>query len=148
MDIEKRKDGKFEVEVTRNSDERFGEKTFRVLSPFGEKINCGDTVLGYDLSTIVPHQWEDKLVQDCPDVVLVTRPHNKKAKVKRLNGLSDAEVSESDEESLSEPGKVSEENLQDKIEEEKDTKEEIQEIDDKIQEVEEKIQEIMIEDSY
>lgn len=114
LDIEATDNGKYEIQVARSNDERFGEITYFVKSHIGKGINCGDSVLGYDLVTIVPHHWNESISQKCPDVILVHRVHQKKKSFKRLNGIDDAETSESDEENENE-----EEEKKNKVEERK-----------------------------
>ena len=98
LDIEETANGRYEIEVARSNDERFGESTYRVNTVIGKGISCGDTVLGYDFVTIVPNHWMDTVMHDFPDVILVQKLKEKKPKNrKRLAGLEKIEVSESEE---------------------------------------------------
>ena len=98
LDIEELGNELYDVEVTRNSDARFGEITYRVRTHLGKNLICGDTVLGYDLVTIVPNQWEDTVIRELPDVILVKKPNQKIVKAQRLPGLEEKEISDSEEE--------------------------------------------------
>lgn len=100
LDIERAENGTFELEVAKNNNERFAETTYKVKSLVGKGVNCGDIVLGYDFTTIVPHHWEEKVLNSMPEVIIVNRPQTKTIKVKRLVG-SDAELTDPDD--LQEP---------------------------------------------
>jgi nonsense-mediated mRNA decay protein 3 len=105
LDVEET-NGKFDLEVARNNDERFGEVTYRIWSQIGRGITSGDMVLGYDLTTIVDHQWADRIVAEAPDVILVSKAkENKKKMGKRLQGLEGKEISESEKENDREENK-------------------------------------------
>jgi nonsense-mediated mRNA decay protein 3 len=94
LDIEETKDGRYDVEVARADDERFGENSFKIWSHFGKGISPGDVVLGYDMSSMVNHQWDDKIVQEAPEVILVkTLKPEKKPKVRKALMIQREEVS-------------------------------------------------------
>lgn len=98
LDIEDKGNRKWDIEVAKSDSERFGEVTQKVWSHFGKHVNCGDIVLGYDLASMVEHEWDEGLLQNIPDVILVgkKREESKRKTKKRLPGLDGKEVSESE----------------------------------------------------
>lgn len=86
LDIEQTQDNRFDVELARSNDEHFGQTTFRIWSHIGKELSAGDTVLCYDMSSIVNHQWDDICIENSPDVILIKK--KKEVQKKRKKGLS------------------------------------------------------------
>ena len=89
LDVEESKDNRYDVEVARADDERFGENNIRIWSHLGKGLSSGDIVLGYDMVAMVNHQWDDTVIGEAPDVILIKKAkQEKKVKIKK-KGLMD-----------------------------------------------------------
>lgn len=86
LDVEPTQTGRFDVELARSNDDHFGQTTYKIWSHIGKELSAGDTVLCYDMSSIVNHQWDDSIIESSPDVIIVKKK-TEKAKKNRKKGL-------------------------------------------------------------
>lgn len=62
-----------EVEIARANDTRFGEVSYRVKSHLVNILKAGDTVLAYNLNTMVDHNLEIGNLDRLPEVIIVKK---------------------------------------------------------------------------
>ena len=83
LDIEPTQSSRFDVELARSNDDHFGQTTYRIWSHIGKGLSAGDTVLCYDMSSIVNHQWDDAIIESSPDVIIVKKKTEKQLKTRK-----------------------------------------------------------------
>jgi len=86
---------RIEVLLARSSDLGFNETTFRVFTHLGSILRVGDSVMGYDLSTLVANGVDtENLPQDIPEIILFRKvyPHTRKHSKRRIWRLKRMDV--------------------------------------------------------
>lgn len=77
-----------DVEVAREKDLGENQTTFRVRSHLGHLLKAGDTVLGYDLQTLIGNAEDsERFTERTPDVILVKKVYPKRERIFTLNRM-------------------------------------------------------------
>mmetsp|Transcript_37170 Transcript_37170/g.6637 ORF Transcript_37170/g.6637 Transcript_37170/m.6637 type:complete len:89 (+) Transcript_37170:283-549(+) len=78
----------------READYGYTNETFQVFTHLGNILNIGDTVLGYDMTTMVTNSHDqDELPKNVPDVILIKKVYthlqsNNRKRAFKLNRMN------------------------------------------------------------